>query len=74
MQLSFRDAVVARSDEFVPKAEDVITAADDLKSKDLLDEPGYRPWCRHRPATGTGTAPDFPPARPRPLHTKERIA
>jgi len=42
--------------------------------EDLLDEPGYRPWCRYRPATGTGTAPDFPPARPRPLHTKERIA
>jgi hypothetical protein len=39
--------------------------------EDLLDEPGYRPWCRYRPATGTGTAPDFPPARPRPLRTKE---
>jgi hypothetical protein len=39
--------------------------------EDLLDEPGYRPWCRHRPATGTGTAPDFPPARPRPLITRE---
>jgi hypothetical protein len=39
--------------------------------EDLLDEPGYRPWCRYRPATGTGTAPDFPPARPRPLETKE---
>jgi hypothetical protein len=39
--------------------------------EDLLDEPGYRPWCRYRPATRTGTAPDFPPARPRPLHTKE---
>jgi hypothetical protein len=39
--------------------------------EDLLDEPGYRPWCRYRPAIGTGTAPDFPPARPRPLHTKE---
>src|SRR5579859_5613930 len=33
--------------------------------EDLLDEPGYRP------ATGTGTAPDFPPARPRPLHTRD---
>jgi hypothetical protein len=42
--------------------------------EDLLDEPGYRPWCRYRPATGTGTAPDFPPARPRPLHANERIA
>jgi hypothetical protein len=39
--------------------------------EDLLDEPGYRPWCRYRPATGTGTAPDFPPARPRPLDTRE---
>ncbi|HEY7142930.1 MAG TPA: hypothetical protein VH637_01670 [Streptosporangiaceae bacterium] len=39
--------------------------------EDLLDEPGYRPWCRYRPATGTGTAPDFPPARPRPLATRE---
>ncbi len=39
--------------------------------EDLLDEPGYRPWCRYRPATGTGPAPDFPPARPRPYHTRE---
>jgi hypothetical protein len=39
--------------------------------EDLLDEPGYRPWCQYRPSTGTGTAPDFPPARPRPLHTKD---
>jgi hypothetical protein len=39
--------------------------------EDQLDEPGYRPWCRYRPATGTGTAPDFPPARPRSLETKE---
>jgi hypothetical protein len=38
---------------------------------DQLDEPGYRPWCRYRPATGTGTAPDFPPARARPRpHTR----
>lgn len=29
--------------------------------EDQLDEPGYRPWCRYRPATGTGTAPDFTP-------------
>jgi hypothetical protein len=42
--------------------------------EDLLDEPGYRPWCRYRPAAGTGTAPDFPPARSRSLHAKERIA
>src|SRR5262249_34342784 len=39
--------------------------------EDLLDTPGYRPWCRYRTATGTGTAPDFSPARPRPLHVKE---
>ena len=39
--------------------------------EDQLDEPGYRPWCRYRPATGTGTAPDFPPARPRPLDRRE---
>ena len=39
--------------------------------EDLLDEPGYRPWCRYRPATGTGIAPDFPPARPRPPAIKE---
>jgi hypothetical protein len=39
--------------------------------EDLLDEPGYRPWCRYQTATGTGTAPDFPPARPRPLATRE---
>ncbi len=38
---------------------------------DQLDLPGYRPWCRYRPATGTGTAPDFPPARTRPLDTKD---
>jgi hypothetical protein len=39
--------------------------------EDQLDEPGYRPWSRYRPATGTGTAPDFPPARPRPLDNRE---
>ena len=39
--------------------------------EDLLDEPGYRPWSQYRPATGTGTALDFPPARPRPIRTKE---
>jgi hypothetical protein len=38
---------------------------------DEVDLPGYRPWSRYRPATGTGTAPDFPPARPRPLDTKD---
>lgn len=39
--------------------------------EDQLDTPGYRPWCRYRPATGTGPAPDFPPARPHPRHTRE---
>ena len=39
--------------------------------EDELDTPGYRPWCRYRPATGTGPAPDFPPARSRPHHTRE---
>ncbi len=29
--------------------------------EDELDTPGYRPWSRYRPATGTGTAPDFRP-------------
>jgi hypothetical protein len=42
--------------------------------EDELDEPGYRPWCQYRPATGTGTAPDFPPARPRPLRDAKEIA
>ena len=26
--------------------------------EELLDEPGYRPWSRYRPAAGTGDAPD----------------
>jgi len=30
--------------------------------EDELDEPGYRPFCRYRPATGTSIAPDFRPA------------
>jgi hypothetical protein len=38
---------------------------------DQLDEPGYRPWCHYRPGTGTGAAPDFPPAQLRPHHTRE---
>jgi hypothetical protein len=41
---------------------------------DLLDQPGYRPWCRYQPASGTGTAPDFPPARARPAHHAKDIA
>lgn len=43
-------------------------------NEDELDIPGYRPWCRYRPATGTGTAPDFPPARPRPADHARDIA
>jgi hypothetical protein len=42
--------------------------------EDHLDTPGYRPWSRYRPATGTGTAPDFPPARPRPADQTRDIA
>lgn len=34
--------------------------------EDQLDEPGYRPYCRYRPATGTGTAPDFAPPTAKP--------
>jgi hypothetical protein len=30
--------------------------------EDQLDEPGYRPFCRYRPADGTGIAGDFRPA------------
>jgi hypothetical protein len=33
--------------------------------EDELDEPGYRPFSRYRPATGTSTAADFRPAAPR---------
>jgi hypothetical protein len=41
---------------------------------DQIDLPGYRPWCRYRPATGTGTAPDFPPARSRTAAPARDIA
>jgi hypothetical protein len=30
--------------------------------EDQLDEPGYRPYCRYRPASGSGVADDFKPA------------
>ncbi len=33
--------------------------------EDELDEPGYRPFSRYRPAVGTGTATGFRPATPR---------
>ncbi len=42
--------------------------------EDEVDTPGYRPWCRYRPATGTGTAPDFPAVRLLPSHTTREIA
>jgi len=29
--------------------------------EDELDQPGYKPYSRYRPATGTATAPDFRP-------------
>lgn len=32
--------------------------------EDRLDEPGYRPYSKYRPATGTGTASDFCPTEP----------
>jgi len=31
--------------------------------EDELDEPGYKPFSRYRPAMGIGIAPDFRPAR-----------
>ena len=31
-------------------------------NEDELDEPGYRPFCGYRPATGTSIAPHFRPA------------
>jgi hypothetical protein len=39
-----------------------------------LDQPGYRPWCRYRPAAGTGTAADFPPPQRRPADHEKDIA
>jgi len=30
--------------------------------EDQLDEPGYRPYCRYRPASGSAVAADFQPA------------
>jgi hypothetical protein len=37
--------------------------------EDQLDQPGYRPYSRYLPGTGTGTAPSFHPA---PLQTPPR--
>ncbi len=39
--------------------------------EDELDLPGYRPYSRYRPATGTGTAPDFHPTQTEPRTTRE---
>ncbi len=42
--------------------------------EDQLDEPGYRPYCRYRPASGSGVATDFQPVG-EPLNEKaEEIA
>ena len=40
--------------------------------EDQLDQPGYRPWCRYRPATGTGTAPEITPATLRAMRPTAR--
>lgn len=42
--------------------------------EDELDQPGYRPWCHYRPATGTGTAPGFPPPPAQRPRRARRIA
>ena len=39
--------------------------------EDMLDRPGYRPWCRYRPATGTGIAADFDISRARQWKARE---
>jgi hypothetical protein len=42
--------------------------------EDELDLPGYRPWCRYRPATGTGIAADFPPPQRHPRQQTRVVA
>jgi hypothetical protein len=42
--------------------------------EDQLDEPGYRPYCRYRPASGNGVAADFQPVNDPPNETAEEIA
>jgi hypothetical protein len=39
--------------------------------EDELDQPGYQPYCHYRPAIGTGTAPDFHPARTSDFPSRE---
>jgi hypothetical protein len=39
--------------------------------EELLDNPGYRPWCHYRPATGTGVAADFDPCMTRRQAARE---
>jgi hypothetical protein len=39
--------------------------------EDILDNPGYRPACHYRPATGTGTAPDFHLCKDQPQEPRE---
>jgi hypothetical protein len=42
--------------------------------EDHLDEPGYRPYCRYRPASGSGVATDFLPTGGRLNEHVEEIA
>jgi hypothetical protein len=42
--------------------------------EDQLDEPGYRPYCRYRQASGSGVATDFQPVNDPPNETAEEIA
>ena len=42
--------------------------------EDELDQPGYQPQCGWRYARGTGSAPDFPVARPRLWSDTREIA
>ena len=39
--------------------------------EDILDNPGYRPACHYRPATGIGNAPDFHLYKDQPQETRE---
>jgi hypothetical protein len=41
--------------------------------EDELDEPGYRPYSRYRPATGTGIAGEFRPTTPRDGHRASSV-
>ena len=42
--------------------------------EDELDTPGYRPWCRYRPASRDGTRAGLPPGTvPSPPHQGDRV-